>query len=117
MSRRWRPPRLALRGRRAIAFAAAAAVLVIAAVFVVVATTSSPAPIGVRNLRIQVVDGPDNNQHVSLDATFFTPEGSGRVPAIMLAHGFGATKNSVRPEAEQLTRAGYAVLTWSARGM
>jgi ABC-2 type transport system ATP-binding protein len=100
-----------------IALAAAAAVLIIAAVVAIAAASASPAPIGVRNLRIQVVDGPDNSQHVSLDATFFTPEGSGRVPAILLAHGFGATKNSVRPEAEQLARAGYAVLTWSARGM
>ena len=51
-----------------------------------------------------------------LDATFFTPAGSGRMPAILLAHGFGETKNAVRPEAEQLARAGFAVLTWSARG-
>src|SRR5690348_10730544 len=100
MSRRWRPPRRA--GRGVIALAAAAVVLVIAAVVAIAAASASPAPIGVRNLRIQVVDGPDNNQHVSLDATFFTPEGSGRVPAILLGHGFGATKNSVRPEAEQL---------------
>ena len=38
------------------------------------------------------------------------------MPAILLAHGFGETKNAVRPEAEQLARAGFAVLTWSARG-
>ncbi|HEY2693186.1 MAG TPA: CocE/NonD family hydrolase [Streptosporangiaceae bacterium] len=117
MSRRWRPRRLALRGRGVIAVAAAAVLVVIAAVVAIAAASARPAPIGVRNLRIQVVDGPGNNQHVSLDATFFTPEGSGRVPAILLAHGFGGTKNSVRPEAEQLARAGYAVLTWSARGM
>lgn len=53
--------------------------------------------------------------HVSLDATFFAPPGHGRVPAILLAHGFGETKDAVRPEAEQLARAGFAVLTWSAR--
>jgi ABC-2 type transport system ATP-binding protein len=117
MGLRWRPRRLALRGRGAIALAAAAVVLLIAGVAAIVAATGSPAPIAVRNLRIQVVDGPDNNQHVSLDATFFTPEGTGRVPAILVAHGFGATKNAVRPEAEQLARAGFAVLTWSARGM
>ena len=38
------------------------------------------------------------------------------MPAILLAHGFGETKDAVRPEAEQLARAGFAVLTWSARG-
>ena len=117
MGLRWRPRWLARRGRAAIALAAAAVLLVIGAVAAIIAATGSPAPIDVRNLRIQVVDGPGNNQHVSLDATFFTPEGTGRVPAILVAHGFGATKNSVRPEAEQLARAGFAVLTWSARGM
>ena len=117
MGLRSRPRWLARRGRAAIALAAAAVLVVIGAVAAIIAATGSPAPINVRNLRIQVVDGPGNNQHVSLDATFFTPEGTGRVPAILVAHGFGATKNSVRPEAEQLARAGFAVLTWSARGM
>ena len=90
--------------------------MVIAAVIVTVSLTSAPAPITARNLMISVLDGPSNNQHVRLDATFFTPAGTGRVPAILLAHGFGGTKNSVRAQAEQLTRAGFAVLTWSARG-
>ena len=62
-----------------------------------------------------MIDGPHDNQHVLLDATYFTPRASGRCPAILLAHGFGETKYAVRPEAEQLARAGFAVLTWSAR--
>ena len=103
------------RGRRILA-AVVAAVLVAAAVVAALVVASRPAPIGVRNLRIAVTDGPRDNQHVLLDATFFTPAGGGRVPAILVAHGFGQTKNAVRPEAEQLARAGFAVLTWSARG-
>src|ERR1022692_3305773 len=102
-------------GRRVLA-GLAAAVMVLAAAIAVAAVASQPAPISARNLRIAVTDGPHGNQHVLLDATFFTPAGSGRVPAILLAHGFGETKNAVRPEAEQLARAGFAVLTWSARG-
>src|SRR5450432_1735566 len=102
-------------GRRVLA-AAVAAVLVIAAAIAALVVASQPAPISARNLRIAVADGPHDNQHVLLDATYFTPAGRGRVPAILLAHGFGATKNAVRPEAEQLARAGFAVLTWSARG-
>src|SRR6266571_6293213 len=94
----------------------AAAVLVIAAVAVVLVVASRPEPISVRNLRIAVTDGPQDNQDVVLDASFFTPAGSGRVPAVLLAHGFGETKNAVRGEAEQLARGGFAVLTWSARG-
>src|SRR5450755_560341 len=102
-------------GRRVLA-GLAAAVLVLAAAIAVIAVASQPAPVSARNLRIAVTDGPHDNQHVLLDATFFTPAGRGRVPAILLAHGFGETKNAVRPEAEQLARAGFAVLTWSARG-
>ncbi len=102
-------------GRRLIVALAAAAVLVIAVATALVAA-SRPVPVSTRNLRIAVTDGPHDNQEVVLDATFFTPPGNGRVPAILLAHGFGETKNAVRPQAEQLARAGFAVLTWSARG-
>ncbi len=93
-----------------------AALVVIGAAAGVGAAASRPAPVTARNVRISVTDGPGNNQHVVLDATFFTPAGGGRVPAILLAHGFGETKDAVRPEAEYLAQAGYAVLTWSARG-
>jgi ABC-2 type transport system ATP-binding protein len=112
MAVRWHPGR---RGK--ISLAAAAVVLVVAAAIAIAVAASRPAPIGIRNLRIPVVDGPANNQHVVLDATFFTPAGTGRVPAILLAHGFGQTKAAVAPEAEQFAQAGFAVLTWTARGM
>ena len=90
-------------------------VLVAAGIIVAVAL-NRPAPLTIRNLRIPVVDGPGGSQRVVLDATFFTPAGSGRLPAVLLAHGFGETKTAVQPEAEYLARAGFAVLTWSARG-
>jgi ABC-2 type transport system ATP-binding protein len=105
------------RGRRARAVSAGvAAVVVAAAVAGGVAAASGPGPVTARDVRISVTDGPHDNQHVVLDATFFTPPGSGRVPSILLAHGFGETKDNVRPEAEFLARSGFAVLTWSARG-
>ena len=103
------------RGRKLAALAALAVVLAAVAVTVVI-VVRQPVPVTARTLRIAVTDGPGHDQHVSLDATFFTPPGHGRVPAILLAHGFGETKDAVRPEAEQLARAGFAVLTWSARG-
>jgi ABC-2 type transport system ATP-binding protein len=102
--------------RRALTIAAIVGVLAVGGVVAGVSLTAQPAPYSARNLRIAVVDGPLNNQHVVLDATFFTPAGTGRVPAILLAHGFGETKNAVRGEAIGLARAGFAVLTWSARG-
>ncbi|GGY30370.1 alpha/beta fold hydrolase [Streptomyces omiyaensis] len=53
---------------------------------------------------------------VRIDTSYFTGSGSGRRPAVLLAHGFGGSKDDVRPQAERLARDGYAVLTWSARG-
>ena len=103
------------RGRK-LGVLTVAAGLAAAVIAVLVIVLRQPVPVTARVLRIPVTDGPGRSQHVSLDATFFTPPGGGRVPAILLAHGFGETKDAVRPEAEQLARAGFAVLTWSARG-
>ena len=93
-----------------------AALVAVAAAAVIAAALGRPPPVGVRNLRIAVADGPRGDQHVVLDASFFSPAGTARVPAILLAHGFGATKNAVRAQAVTLAQAGFAVLTWSARG-
>jgi ABC-2 type transport system ATP-binding protein len=109
MSLRRRP-----RGR--ILAVLAAGIVAAVALVAVIVVIRQPVPVTARTLRIPVVDGPGHDQHVSLDATFFPPPGSGRAPAILLAHGFGETKDSVRAEAEQLARAGFVVLTWSARG-
>ncbi|MFF9566542.1 alpha/beta fold hydrolase [Streptomyces sp. NPDC014685] len=53
---------------------------------------------------------------VSIDTSYFTTGGTERRPAVLIGHGFGGSKNDVRAQAEQLAGAGYAVLTWSARG-
>ncbi|TDD73973.1 alpha/beta fold hydrolase [Actinomadura rubrisoli] len=66
--------------------------------------------------RIAVVDGPKDDQRVSIDTTFYKPVGRTKGPAIMLGHGFGGDKNDVVGEARALARDGYAVLAWSARG-
>jgi len=94
----------------------AAAVVLIACAVVIGLVVSRLVPVSVRNVIIPVIDGPRNEDHVLIDATFFTPPGAGKVPAILLAHGFGQTKTATAPEARQLARAGFAVLTWSARG-
>ncbi|MGX6603691.1 alpha/beta fold hydrolase [Micromonosporaceae bacterium Da 78-11] len=70
-----------------------------------------------QDLRITVASGPAGTEPVDLDARFFLPAGrSGKVPAVLLAHGFGGTKDSVRDDAESLAGRGYAVLTWTAQG-
>ncbi|MFC7649499.1 hypothetical protein ACFQX6_60800 [Streptosporangium lutulentum] len=45
---------------------------------------------------IQVLDGPGDDQRVTLDASFFPPAGGGKAPVVLLAHGFGGSKQSVR---------------------
>ncbi len=53
---------------------------------------------------------------VRIDTSYFTSGGAGRRPAVLLAHGFGGSKDDMREQAEDLAADGYAVLTWSARG-
>ncbi len=108
--------RLRWRSRKRAVIVGLAVVALLAGVIALAAVLRQPVAVGVRNLRIPVVDGPRDNQRVVLDATFFTPAGQGRVPAILLAPGFGETKDAVQPQAEYLARAGFAVLTWSPRG-
>ncbi|GII83606.1 hypothetical protein Ssi03_15960 [Sphaerisporangium siamense] len=102
-----------LGGRRPVALIVAAVLVAGAAIWVL--WPSSP-PVRAIDQMIPVVDGPRDDLRVTLDTTFFPPAGGGKGPAVLLAHGFGGSKASVRAEAELLARRGYAVLTWSARG-
>ncbi len=52
---------------------------------------------------------------VRLDVSVW-PQSSGRHPVVLLAHGFGGTKDSVTSEANDLHDRGYVVIAWSARG-
>ncbi|MFJ9440743.1 alpha/beta fold hydrolase [Kitasatospora sp. NPDC101235] len=65
---------------------------------------------------LSMPETPGSAQQVQLDTSFFTAGGGGPRPAVLLAHGFGGSKEGERERAEQLARQGYAVLTWSARG-
>ncbi|MFL6162219.1 MAG: alpha/beta fold hydrolase [Jatrophihabitantaceae bacterium] len=52
---------------------------------------------------------------VQLDTTLYLPART-PAPAILLAHGFGGSKDSVAGQARSLAHAGYLALTYSARG-
>ena len=52
---------------------------------------------------------------VSIDSSLYLPSKL-PAPAILLAHGFGGSKNSVATQAQYLAQNGYVVLAWSARG-
>ncbi|MEW1695680.1 alpha/beta fold hydrolase [Streptomyces sp. NPDC091278] len=97
-----------LRIPRWAAVTAVLAVLAGAGTWTAVAS-DDPAPVH-RADRTLDLDG------VRLDTSYFTGDGAGRRPAVLLGHGFGGSKDDVRAQAEGLARDGYAVLTWSARG-
>ncbi|MFI9757586.1 CocE/NonD family hydrolase [Streptomyces sp. NPDC051963] len=98
-------------GRPRRLLTAAAAVVVLAAAGTWTAVASDDAPAVHRADRVMAVgDG------VRIDTSYFTSGSDGRRPAVLLAHGFGGSKDDVRAQAEDLAADGYAVLTWSARG-
>ncbi len=68
---------------------------------------------------LTVQTGPDGHTPVTLDTRYYRPRSADaghRVPAVLLAHGFGGTKLSVESDARDLADLGYAVLTWTAEG-
>ncbi|WP_326668225.1 alpha/beta fold hydrolase [Streptomyces canus] len=103
------PPLRDLRRRPRRLAAAVAAVVVLAGAGTWTAVADDkPAPVH-REDQVMALDG------VRIDTSYFTSSGAGRRPAVLLAHGFGGSKDDVRQQAENLARDGYAVLTWSAR--
>ncbi|OLZ65808.1 ABC transporter ATP-binding protein [Streptomyces sp. IMTB 2501] len=99
-----------LKGPRRLVTAAAAAVVLVGAGTWTAAVASADTRTVRESGQVMAVDG------VRLDTSFFAPAGAGRHPAVLLAHGFGGSKDDMRGQAEDLARDGYAVLTWSARG-
>ncbi|GCB49260.1 methionine ABC transporter ATP-binding protein [Streptomyces sp. NL15-2K] len=97
------------RPRRWIAAAASVVVLAGAGTWTAVASDDAP-PVRSTDRVMDMGGG------VRIDTSYFTSGASGRRPAVLLAHGFGGSKNDVRQQAQDLARDGYAVLTWSARG-
>ncbi|MFE9834871.1 alpha/beta fold hydrolase [Streptomyces sp. NPDC005551] len=104
-----RPHGPAPRGPRRWAAAAAAVVVLAGAGTWTAAASDEPPPVHRADRAMAMGDG------VKIKTSYFTA-GSGRRPAVLLAHGFGGSKADVRDQAEQLARDGYTVLTWSARG-
>ncbi|WP_433213626.1 alpha/beta fold hydrolase [Dactylosporangium sp. CS-047395] len=103
--------------RRQIIAGAVAIVLVAG----LVAWAAAPAPKHYRatDQMLTVRTGPADADEVTLDTTLYLPKSasaSDPVPAILLAHGFGGTKQSVKSDAELYAEQGYAVLTWTAQG-
>ncbi|MGN9776012.1 alpha/beta fold hydrolase [Micromonospora sp. H33] len=102
--------------RRAVA---AAAVVVLLAAAVAWAVRPQGSDLRTESALLTVRSGPSGDEPVDLDTTLYLPEDASadaKVPAVLLAHGFGGTKESVRADAEEIAGRGYAVLAWTARG-
>ncbi|MGH9183227.1 MAG: alpha/beta fold hydrolase [Acidimicrobiales bacterium] len=73
----------------------------------------------VRALSYAVVDGPRDDQRVTIDATLYVPATATPArpaPVVVLAHGFGGSKDDLAALARQTAHAGYVALAYSARG-
>jgi ABC-2 type transport system ATP-binding protein len=92
-----------------------AAAIVAAGALIWINSGSDGPRITTEDRMIQVVDGPDRDQQVQLDTTLYLPEQT-PAPAVMVAHGFGGSKESVEQDARELAGRGFVVLAWSARG-
>ncbi|MEU4211659.1 alpha/beta fold hydrolase [Streptomyces sp. NPDC026206] len=104
------------RGRRLFAATAAVAVLAGAGTWTVASATGGDPPVHREDRLLGTPEAPGGTDTVRIDTSFFTSGGAQRRPAVLLAHGFGGSKEDLRGQAEELARSGYAVLTWSARG-
>ncbi|MFI9428094.1 alpha/beta fold hydrolase [Streptomyces achromogenes] len=110
MDLRPRAPRTPRRRTRRLVAAVAAALVLAGAGTWTAAVASDDTRAVRRSDQVLAVDG------ARLDTSYVTPADTGRHPAVLLAHGFGGSKDDMRRQAEDLARSGYAVLTWSARG-
>jgi ABC-2 type transport system ATP-binding protein len=109
-------PRVRWTRRRAIASA-----VVVVLVLGLVGWAVAPTPMSYRtsDQMITVQTGPDGTTPVTLDTRLYLPKAANTnkpVPAILLAHGFGGTKDSVASDAKNFADLGYAVLAWTAEG-
>ncbi|MEI6361055.1 MAG: alpha/beta fold hydrolase [Actinomycetes bacterium] len=76
------------------------------------------APAGAASEVLRLPGGPTSGTDpapVSLDAEVYAPTVI-PAPAILLAHGFGGSKDDLAQRANDLAERGYVVLTYSARG-
>jgi ABC-2 type transport system ATP-binding protein len=102
--------------RRPTIVSAVGSVVLLALAGVLVALNRGSAPPGytAETVLVNGVREPDGVP-VTLDAMIYLPART-PAPAVLLAHGYGGSKDSVAPDARGLAERGYVVLTYSARG-
>jgi ABC-2 type transport system ATP-binding protein len=103
-------------GARPVLTALVAVLLALAGVVAGGTPAQAAADVTTENARIPSGQGADA---VQLDTTLYLPASAtaqDKAPAVLLAHGFGGSKDSVAADARDLAARGYIVLAWSARG-
>ncbi len=91
-------------------------VVVAAIVLVAVPRGGSASAIRTENVTVTVPGGPGVPGTVSIDGTLYLPQATGKLPAVLMAHGFGGSKQSIASDARDLAGHGFVVLAYSARG-
>ncbi len=76
---------------------------------------ADPATVTTRELTLDGAQAPDDQAPVRLDATLYLPEET-PAPVVIVAHGFGGSKESVDGDARELAQRGFVALAYSARG-
>lgn len=74
------------------------------------AAPTTASEVTTRDERIETWDGKE------LAATVYGPPGSDRVPAVLMTHGYGGTRDDVAREATRYAEAGYLVVGYDSRG-
>ncbi|HEV7869631.1 MAG TPA: alpha/beta fold hydrolase [Modestobacter sp.] len=103
-------------GPRPVLIALVAVLLALAGVVTGGTPAMAAGDVTTENARIPSGQGADA---VQLDTTLYLPASAtaqNPAPAVLLAHGFGGSKDSVAADARDLAGRGYVVLAWSARG-
>jgi ABC-2 type transport system ATP-binding protein len=93
--------------------AALTLLLLVPGLLVLAPAASAAEDVATEEARVPSGSGADA---VELDTTLYLPPDDDPAPAVVLAHGFGGSKQSVAADAADLAARGYVVLTYSARG-
>jgi len=106
-----------LTGRTRNLIAALAVLVLVAAVFVGTRPAGNQGPaVRTEDATIAVPGGPGVTGTVALDTTLYLPSVAGPAPAVIMAHGFGGSKQSIAADARDLAGHGFVVLAYTARG-
>ncbi|MFC7448990.1 alpha/beta fold hydrolase [Rhodococcus daqingensis] len=100
--------------RTRIVVAAALVAVGVGSVVVTRSIADHPAPV-TEDVTLTLPADPTDTDQVKIDARLYLPQQT-PAPAVLLAHGFGGSKDSVAAQARALADDGFVVLAYSARG-